>query len=121
MTQMSEEDRIELMIVRQVSPRLAAIEAAIKVFTETMSQVSTRYSEEKAENRACHNELKEEVSEIKAILNGNGKDGLVATVNKLVSWVDDQKKLQWTVISAIIIELVGLLFLGVAVLLKYTP
>ena len=111
MTELCEEDRMELMIARTVVPRLSGIEAKLDVFTATMGQVSINLAEEKAENRQTRKDSQIKLESIEAILNGNGKDGLVAVVNKLKEWSDDQKKIQFTIIGAVIVEIVGLVLM----------
>lgn len=121
MVDMCDEDRMELVIARNVSPRLSGIESKLDVFTVAMNQILTQFAEEKVSSREARKELMGEVEEIKKILNGNGKDGLVATVNKLVEWMDNQKKWQGAIIGIFIAELIGMGFLLVNVFILRVP
>ena len=121
MVDMCDEDRMELVIARNVSPRLSGIESKLDVFTVAMNQILTQFAEEKVSSREARKELMGEVEEIKKILNGNGKDGLVATVNKLVEWMDNQKKWQGAIIGIFIAELIGMGFLLVKVFILRVP
>lgn len=120
MAEMCDEEKIELVIARSVAPRLSGIEAKLEVFTQIMNQISSQFTDEKASNKETRKELQSELEEIKKILNGNGKDGLVATVNKLIDWVENQKKLQWIIIGAVIVELIGMGFLILRMFINFS-
>lgn len=110
MVEMSEQDRVELILNRQVSPKLTEITSKLDTLNSSVQYISNQYVEEKLEHRRQIQELSGAIEDLRKILNGNGKVGLVAQVDSLKSWVGDQKRLQWVIIGAVIAELVGLGF-----------
>jgi hypothetical protein len=105
MTQMCDEDRMELAIARNVTPRLSGIEGKLDVFNTLLTQLSTQLAKEQSEQ-------KKSIEEIQAILRGDGRDaeGLVATVLWLRKWIEDEKKLRWAILLTVMGETVALVF-----------
>lgn len=108
--EMTEQDRIELVLTRQVAPKLSEITSKLQQINSNMDHINAQFLQEKNTHTQEIREVADAVENVRKILNGNGKLGLVAEVSNLKTWIEDQKKLQWILIAAVVGELVGLGF-----------
>lgn len=110
-TEMCNEE-VVMTTLNEVKTAIALVSNDVKHLTSVVGKTNDEKEKEISE-------LKAEIKLLRSHVFGNGSPGLKdrvtenhLAITRITDWIDNQKKFQWIVISAILVEVVGILLVA---------